>query len=304
MASRSSPRLPTSRAEVLNVGRSPRVCFAGPSRAHSASGYFATLCYFVGAVLYVVNTATAFLFPAAPPTAVLLLEWLPAVAASALFCLGALFEFYHNTGGGPETLAFWVCLYYLLGSICFLAASLCGLALVRGDAERLFRLPREEATVTYVDMPYLLGSLLFLVGAWAQLQMWKNDQFGLAFIRDVNMRLAFLGRGKRNSGRISGSDDGNGGGNGGNGGDKGGSGGGSGFECAEQFFHAVFTLLGATTVLNISVSYAFNLALEDAAFRHAALESDSGDAPILHGLSRHVLFEASGRTTDTRYLAG
>ena len=37
-----------------------------------------------------------------------------------------------------------------------------------------------------VNLPYLVGSLAFLVGGWVQMRMWKAQQFGLGFIREVN----------------------------------------------------------------------------------------------------------------------
>ena len=44
----------------------------------------------------------------------------------------------------------------------------------------------EVRTQLYVDLPYLIGSAFFLFGAWAQLLMWKAEQFGLGFIREIN----------------------------------------------------------------------------------------------------------------------
>ena len=38
----------------------------------------------------------------------------------------------------------------------------------------------------YVDLVYVVGSACFLCGAWLQLQMWKSEQFGLGFIREIN----------------------------------------------------------------------------------------------------------------------
>jgi len=173
--------------EVINVGlpSDERRLFSGPSGGTSASGYWGTLIYFTGAVAYQVAVLVVLLVPDMPFGASLFLSWLPQVAGGVCFTVAAVIEQVHNAGATWQETVFWVCRLYLGGSVLFAVAAITGtvLAIRGGDAEL--------ATQLGVDLPYLIGSAMFLVGAWMQLQMWKAEQFGLGFIREIN--LSFKG---------------------------------------------------------------------------------------------------------------
>ena len=73
-----------------------------------------------------------------------------------------------------STPVFWLCFWYLAGSLLFLVAAAAGWP----------HQPVEDV----VNLPYALGSIAFALGAWCALWMWKAEQFGLGFIREINER--------------------------------------------------------------------------------------------------------------------
>lgn len=174
--------------EVINVGLPPddRRLFSGPSGGTSASGYWGTLIYFIGASAFQIAVLVVLLVPDLPFGATIALSWLPQVAGGVCFTVAAVIEQVHNAGATWQETVFWVCRLYLGGSVLFAVAAITGtvLAIRGGDAEL--------ATQLGVDLPYLIGSAMFLVGAWMQLQMWKAEQFGLGFIREIN--FSFQGK--------------------------------------------------------------------------------------------------------------
>ena len=110
----------------------------------------------------------------------LVLEWIPQAIGGALFTLAACVESWHNRSASARSFVYWVCTCYLVGSALFFFAASSGTYLTAvGEAD-------EELHITYVDLPYLVGSIAFAIGAWAQLLMWKNEQFGLGFVTEIN----------------------------------------------------------------------------------------------------------------------
>ena len=174
--------------EVINTdlihgtgtGKAPTRYLGGPGDASSPEGYWGSLSYFLGAGSFQAAVTVALFMPSIEPQAALLFEWVPQAVGGALFTVAACFESYHNRGATREQSVYWVCALYLIGSILFLfAASL-------GTAKSAVGFQSEACVRFGIDLPYLLGSVCFLVGAWAQLQMWKDEQFGLGFISEIN----------------------------------------------------------------------------------------------------------------------
>jgi len=167
--------------EVINVGKAQRRLFAGPSQATSVTGYWASFLYFVGATSFGLPCFAMVLFPSETEAAVVRLFWMPQALGGVCFTAAAIFEFVHNNDVTWRHRVFWVCALYLAGSVLFLLAAADGLylACARIDDEQLMQLG--------VDLPYLVGSACFLGGAWLQLQMWHAEQFGIGFIREINM---------------------------------------------------------------------------------------------------------------------
>lgn len=72
------------------------------------------------------------------------------------------------------TPVFWLCFWYLVGSLLILFAAAASVPPAEGLVDQL------------VNMPYLLGSAAFALGAWTTMWMWKTEQFGLGFIREID----------------------------------------------------------------------------------------------------------------------
>ena len=47
-------------------------------------------------------------------------------------------------------------------------------------------------TVWVVDLPYMVGSIAFSLGAWVQLRMWKAEQLGLGFLSEVEYMCIYM----------------------------------------------------------------------------------------------------------------
>ena len=170
--------------EVINVGCGQRRLLAWPSQATSISGYWGSLFYFIGAVTFEVAVVFDLFAPAALKQrhlAHLLLDSLPQAIGGLSFTIAAVIECYHNADATPEHRVWWLCLFYLLGSVLFCLAASTGAAAAIGLLERSTALERWG-----IGLPYLLGSIAFLFGGWMQMRMWKAQQFGLGFVREVN----------------------------------------------------------------------------------------------------------------------
>ena len=124
--------------EVINVGCSQRRLLAWPSEAVSASGYWGSGLYFVGAVAFEVAVGFNLLAPVTvrhDPLYHVLLDWLPQCVGGMLFTAAALVEFHHNHDATPEHRVWWLCAFYLLGSVFFWVAASLGLGLAAGGEE-------------------------------------------------------------------------------------------------------------------------------------------------------------------------
>ena len=166
--------------EVINVARP-----AGSRRrllalsGSSAAGYWGSLAYLVGAVLFNVDCGAAALSPRATKVVAVGVEWSPSTVGSALFVAGATIEWVHNRDARPKDAVWWLCLLYFVGSLSFLFASIAGLALSGGG-------DGGGGGTWACDFPFAVGSAAFFCGAWVALRMWKREQFGLGFIREIN----------------------------------------------------------------------------------------------------------------------
>ena len=98
----------------------------------SAAGYWGSLAYLVGAVLFNVDCGAAALSPRATKVVAVGVEWSPSTIGSALFVAGATIEWIHNRDARPKDAVWWLCLLYFVGSLSFLVASIAGLALSGG----------------------------------------------------------------------------------------------------------------------------------------------------------------------------
>ena len=170
--------------EVINVGKRRRRWFAGPAAGLSLTGYWGSLSYFAGAVAFQVAVSAALFTPHLPTRSVFTIEWIPQATGGLLFTIAACIEWWKNRDATASMHVFWVCQFYLLGSLLFLFAASVGTYLSFIGEER------KEWTTSFVDLPYMLGSLAFLLGAWVQLLMWKLEQFGLGFIGEINNDFA------------------------------------------------------------------------------------------------------------------
>ena len=159
--------------QVINVGNATtRLVGCGGT---SVEAYWGSLLYFLGALCFNVACAVGLLPPAAHTDALAWAAyWTPSTLGSICFVLAAIIEFRHNSHVRCSTPVFWLCFWYLAGSLLFLVAAAAGWP----------HQPVEDV----VNLPYALGSIAFALGAWCALWMWKAEQFGLGFIREINER--------------------------------------------------------------------------------------------------------------------
>ena len=170
--------------EVINVGKGHRRLFAGPSSGVSLTGYWSSLSYLLGATSFGLACVWALFDPKPARAAVVYAEWLPQAVGGCLFTVAAVVELVHNRDATWRHRVFWVCILYLLGSALFWVAASTGLY------QAAWRIESEQLTLVGVDLPYLVGSVCFLGGSWLQLQMWHAEQFGLGFIRELNLMFS------------------------------------------------------------------------------------------------------------------
>jgi len=167
--------------EVINVGRVKRRFFgcSGATRA----GFWGTTLYLIGALLFNVNCSATFVSPTTPEgehAVAVYMEGLTGTVGSLFFLAAAIIEWAHNWHANSKQKVFWLCLSYFWGSALFLVGSLGTLvvALMGGASTTL--------TVWTVDIPFTAGAVFFLFGAWVTTRMWKAEQFGLAFMNEIN----------------------------------------------------------------------------------------------------------------------
>jgi hypothetical protein len=176
--------------EVINVGRDERRLWASPDDGLSRSGYWAALLYFLGTLPFQVATTTMVLSPSVGGAGLLWLVWLPQAVGGIFYTAAAAIEFQHNRDARCSQRVFWLCALYLTGSILFLIAASAGTVLAGCETHTWSSgcgwLNHEVVELCLVDGLYLIGSIAFCGGGWLQLQMWKSEQFGLGFIREIN----------------------------------------------------------------------------------------------------------------------
>ena len=150
--------------EVINVGSASegtKIKFVA-LRGSSISGYRGSLAYFLGALLFNVNTSAILFLPAWPHQLGYqwAVPWFSATAASVLFTFAAITEFRHNSKATPREQVWWLCSFYLLGSVLFLIAA------ASAYPGRDFSRKQEDGLV---NATYLAGSVSFFFGAWVAL---------------------------------------------------------------------------------------------------------------------------------------
>ena len=137
--------------QVINLGRDRIRLFACSGTSREA--YWGSLLYLVGALFFNVGCVEG-LLPAALRTRRLFfwgLYYTPFVVGAACFVLGALIECRLNAHVRCSTPVFWLCFWYLLGSLLFLLAAICGW-------------PHQARENGLVNVPYAAGSLAFALG--------------------------------------------------------------------------------------------------------------------------------------------
>ena len=157
--------------QVINVGNATTRLVG--CRGTSVEAYWGSLLYFLGALCFNVACAVGLLPPHTDALA-WAAYWAPSTLGSICFVLAAIIEFRHNSHVRCATPVFWLCFWYLAGSLLFLVAAAAGWP----------HQPVEDVA----NLPYALGSIAFALGAWCALWMWKAEQFGLGFIREINER--------------------------------------------------------------------------------------------------------------------
>lgn len=107
-----------------------------------------------------------------------------AFGGGVLFCVGAALAVDHNEswrlGRAAEELVWWVANLNFVGSLLFLVG---GVFIAPGAA----RAAGSDAR-TLVQLPYFVGSFMFLASSTLELFMWRIELHGLAFVRAINAK--------------------------------------------------------------------------------------------------------------------
>lgn len=142
-----------------------------PEAWHSFFGYTA---YMFGAASFQLGILFDMLGMEDPDKLHIYTSW-PAAVGGALFVTGAAFAVDVNESWRPSgalhDIAWWVSNANMIGSILFLQAGVFSI---------------DGTMPNFVKLPYLIGSLLFLVGATLELFMWRVELHGLSFVRAIN----------------------------------------------------------------------------------------------------------------------
>jgi len=193
---------------VINAGNA-RVAFWEPPPDDDFwdAAYWGSLTYLVGALCFQVAVIVVVWFaPTGPEWVKVYLEYGAQAAGGLCFTLAALVEFSHNRSASWRDHVWWLCVWYLLGSVLFLVAAALAFgavlmddgstlpadlhrrALVAGPAwdTGIAQVGTLPFSVWAVDVPYTVGSFAFWLGSWVQWRMWRNDQFGLGMLSEVN----------------------------------------------------------------------------------------------------------------------
>ena len=138
--------------------------YAGPDSGPNQQAYWGSLFYFIGALLFQFAVLVPVTLGHVSPLGKTLLEWLPQALGGCCFTIAALIEWGHNRHATWRKHVWWLCITYLGGSLLFWFAASCGLY------KSAFRIDNEQFALWLVDCPYAVGSMLFWVGAWFQMQ--------------------------------------------------------------------------------------------------------------------------------------
>lgn len=136
-------------------------------------GIGATGCYMFGALAFNVNTILGFFDI---PRVVI---WLPAILGSIGFVVGGLLECFRNKvfSQFKNSAGQLVSLTNAIGGLLFLVAATTGINTGLSKA----------ITMWVVDFPYLVGSVCYLIGSIISLWMWKDEQYGLSKLPEINL---------------------------------------------------------------------------------------------------------------------
>ena len=148
--------------------------YGGPASGPNQSAYWGSLFYFIGAVLFQFAVLVPVTLGHISPSGKTLLEWLPQAAGGCCFTVAAWIEWRHNRHATWRKHVWWLCITYLGGSILFWFAASCGLY------KSAFQIDSQAFSLWLVDCPYAVGSMLFWVGAWFQMQA-RHVCYFLAF---------------------------------------------------------------------------------------------------------------------------
>jgi hypothetical protein len=132
--------------------------------------------YLFGAVLYNVNTISGYFeLDSLQET---LLVGLTALLGALAFLLGALLECSANKVWEMQISrgAWWISVANLVGSAGYTLAGFSMVVKVEGT----------QSVDWLVNVPYLLGSAGFMVGALFTMWLWKGEQYGLGFMPEMN----------------------------------------------------------------------------------------------------------------------
>jgi len=133
---------------------------------------FGYISYFIGALCF--NVEAIFSLSLTPSAK--LLVWTPATLGALGFFAGACLEGHHNRiWEVNDRVLFCLCTSNAVGSFFFFLAGVSGFFVV-GSHKWL------------VGFPYAVGSVLLAVGALCSLWLWKNEQYGLSFLPELNMK--------------------------------------------------------------------------------------------------------------------
>jgi hypothetical protein len=134
------------------------------------------ISYLSGALLYNVNTIAGYL--KLGPIEETAFVGVTALAGALAFLLGSLLECQVNKVWEMKVLrgAWWISMANLVGSVGYTIAGFSMLVKVEGTSN----------VDWLVNVPYLVGSAGFMVGAWFTMWLWKCEQYGLGFMPEMN----------------------------------------------------------------------------------------------------------------------
>lgn len=146
--------------------------FSQESSEFTRIPYFASIAYFIGTCIYPVALVAA-VFSDLSSLWTLLLSTLPYSIGGLLFAVGGFLECLENRvfTSRPSSLSWLVSVLNFAGGLLFTAGGLV-----------LFVEGMDLAS----DIMFTIGSLIYTIGAVCSVVMWKDQQFGLAFLHVLN----------------------------------------------------------------------------------------------------------------------